>query len=91
MGFQRPDTLNHMRETKAEGGWGVVCTEYCSIHPSSDDSPGAYCTLWDEDDVRNLAGMTEAVHRHGALRRRRALVWWLFVSQPAYARGGHWV
>ena len=67
MGFQRPDTLNHMRETKAEGGWGVVCTEYCSIHPSSDDSPGAYCTLWDDDDVRNLAGMTEAVHRHGAL------------------------
>ena len=22
------------RETKAEGGWGVVCTGACSIHPS---------------------------------------------------------
>ncbi len=24
---------------KAEGGWGAVCTEYCSIHPESDDTP----------------------------------------------------
>src|SRR5215471_11527133 len=27
------------RETKAEGGWGVVCTGACSMHPSADDSP----------------------------------------------------
>ena len=26
------------RETKAEGGWGVVSTGAVSIHPSSDDS-----------------------------------------------------
>ncbi|MBT6203756.1 MAG: FAD-dependent oxidoreductase [Rhodospirillaceae bacterium] len=67
MGNQKPQTLNAMREIKAEGGWGVVCTEYCSIHPSSDDHPGAYCTIWDEGDVRNLADMTDRVHRHGAL------------------------
>ena len=30
MGWQRPNTLSRMREVKAEGGWGVVCTEYCS-------------------------------------------------------------
>ena len=30
------------REAKAEGGWGVVCTGACSIHPSSDDSPLPY-------------------------------------------------
>ena len=24
---------------KAEGGWAVVNTEYCSIHPESDDRP----------------------------------------------------
>jgi dimethylamine/trimethylamine dehydrogenase len=55
------------RETKAEGGWGVVCTGYVSIDPTSDDAPLPYSTLWDEDDVRSHAMMTEAVHRHGAL------------------------
>jgi dimethylamine/trimethylamine dehydrogenase len=55
------------RETKAEGGWGVVCTGYVSIDPGSDDAPLPYATLWDEDDVRSHSLMTEAVHRHGAL------------------------
>ena len=55
------------RETKAEGGWGVVCTGYVSIDPGSDDTPLPYATLWDEDDIRSHALMTEAVHRHGAL------------------------
>ena len=27
MGFAMPAIVNAMRETKAEGGWGVVCTE----------------------------------------------------------------
>ena len=55
------------RETKAEGGWGVVCTGYVSIDPSSDDAPLPYATLWDDEDIRSHALMTEAVHRHGAL------------------------
>ncbi|MFO1036337.1 MAG: FAD-dependent oxidoreductase [Geminicoccaceae bacterium] len=55
------------REVKAEGGWGVVCTGACSIHPTSDDSPLPMARLWDEADVRSHALMTEAVHRHGAL------------------------
>jgi dimethylamine/trimethylamine dehydrogenase len=55
------------RETKAEGGWGVVCTGACSIHPSSDDSPLPFARLWDNDDIRSHALMIEAVHRHGAL------------------------
>ena len=65
------NSMPHMRaafrEAKAEGGWGVVCTGYVSIHPSADDSPLPFATLWDEDDVRSHALMTEAVHRHGAL------------------------
>ena len=36
-------------------------------HPSSDDSPLPFATLWDENDIRSHALMTEAVHRHGAL------------------------
>jgi dimethylamine/trimethylamine dehydrogenase len=44
-----------------------VCTGYVSIDPGSDDAPLPYATLWDDDDVRSHALMTEAVHRHGAL------------------------
>jgi dimethylamine/trimethylamine dehydrogenase len=67
MGHTLPRTLAAMRGMKAEGGWGVVCTEYCSIHPSSDDQPYPFAALWDEGDVANLALMTEQVHAHGAL------------------------
>ncbi|MCR9127022.1 MAG: FAD-dependent oxidoreductase [Rhodobacteraceae bacterium] len=67
MGWQRPRTLAAMRATKAEGGWGVVCTEYNSIHPTSDDLPHAYASLWDDSDVRAHRLMTDAVHEHGAL------------------------
>ena len=67
MGYGLPNTVAAMRRIKAEGGWGVVNTEYCSIHPSADDSPYAFCTLWDEDDVTCQAMMTEGVHEFGAL------------------------
>src|SRR5246127_1577044 len=65
------NTMPHMRagfrETKAEGGWGVVCTGYVSVHPTTDDSPLPYATLWDDNDIRSHALMNEAVHRPGAL------------------------
>ena len=67
MGYERPRTLAAMRGMKAEGGWGVVCTEYCSIHPTSDETPFPFATMWDDEDVKNHAAMTEAVHEHGAL------------------------
>ncbi|MBL8894777.1 MAG: NADH:flavin oxidoreductase, partial [Rhizobiales bacterium] len=67
MGYLLPNTLAAMREVKAEGGWGVVNTEYCSIDPTSDDTPHPHATLWDEGDVRNMAVLTDGIHRHGAL------------------------
>jgi len=67
MGYRHPNALAAMRGMKAAGGWGVVCTEYCSIHPSSDESPHNTAALWDDGDVRALRLMTEAVHEHGAL------------------------
>ena len=67
MGYVRPQTLHRAREINAEGGWAVVCTEYCSLHPSANDDPHPQCTLWDENDVKTLADMTDRVHRHGAL------------------------
>ncbi|AWZ21170.1 probable methylamine [Roseovarius sp. TM1035] len=67
MGWMRPRTLAAMRGVKAEGGWGVVCTEYNSIHPTSDDLPHPSASLWDMSDVRAHTLMTEAVHAHGSL------------------------
>lgn len=67
MGYVLPRTHAAMREVKAEGGWGVVCTEYCSIHPTSDDSPFPFAALWDNDDIKAYALMVEKVHEHGAL------------------------
>ncbi len=67
MGYLKPQSGAALRAVKAEGGWGVVCTEYCSIHPSSDDSPYAFLSLWDEEDVGALAATAEAIHGHGSL------------------------
>jgi dimethylamine/trimethylamine dehydrogenase len=67
LGWQRPQAGAALRGVKAEGGWGVVCTEYCSIHPSSDDSPHAFLTLWEDADIPPLALTAEAIHRHGSL------------------------
>ena len=67
MGYNRPQMLAAMRGVKAEGGWGVVCTEYCSIHPSSDDMPFPHASIWDEGDISNLKLMTDAVHAQGSL------------------------
>ena len=66
-GNMMPHTRAAMREVRAEGGWGVVNTGYCSIHPSCDDAPLAYCRLWDDEDIKVHAMMVDAVHRHGAL------------------------
>jgi len=67
MGYLRPQMLAEMRGVKAEGGWGVVCTEYNSIHPTSDDLPHASAALWDGDDIASHRMMTEKVHAHGGL------------------------
>jgi len=67
LGWIRPRMVAELRGMKAEGGWGVVCTEYCSIHPTSDDMPHPYASLWDEGDIKAHSLMTEAVHEHGSL------------------------
>ncbi len=67
LGWQRPQAGAALRGVKAEGGWGVVCTEYCSIHPSSDDSPHGFLTLWDDADTVAVAQTAAAIHAHGSL------------------------
>lgn len=67
MAWRRPNALAAMRGVKAEGGWAVVNTEYCSIHPTSDNDSHAFAALWDKEDVAAHRMMTDAVHEHGAL------------------------
>jgi dimethylamine/trimethylamine dehydrogenase len=74
MGYMMPKTLAAMREVKAEGGWGVVCTEYCSIHPTSDNSPYPYATLWDDKDIKTQALMVEDAPEIKGLSFRRERV-----------------
>ena len=45
----------------------MVCTGAVSLHPSSDDSPLPFASLWDDRDIRSHALMTDAVHKHGSL------------------------
>ncbi|HXG29055.1 MAG TPA: FAD-dependent oxidoreductase [Nevskiales bacterium] len=66
-GSDKPGFQAAHRSLKAEGGWGGINTEYCSIHPESDDIHRVSARLWDEGDVRNLRAMTEHIHKYGAL------------------------
>jgi dimethylamine/trimethylamine dehydrogenase len=67
MGHVLPRSHAAMRGMKAEGGWAVICTEECEIHPTGDVAPYAEARLWSDDDIPALALMCEAVHAHGAL------------------------
>ncbi len=67
MGHRNPSSMAAMRGIKAEGGWAVVCTEECEIHPSTDVSPHAEERLWGDADIPHLARMADAVHEHGGL------------------------
>ncbi|RPJ25654.1 MAG: NADH:flavin oxidoreductase [Chloroflexi bacterium] len=66
-GHRMPQGMAAMRGMKAEGGWGVVCTEEVEIHHSSDLSPYFEGRLWEDGDIPALAWMVEAVHKHGSL------------------------
>ncbi|WP_342618514.1 FAD-dependent oxidoreductase [Rhodoferax sp. GW822-FHT02A01] len=67
MGHGKPQSLAAMRGVKAEGGWGVVCTEEIEISPYSETAPYMEGRLWDERDIPALRLMTDACHAHGAL------------------------
>jgi dimethylamine/trimethylamine dehydrogenase len=67
MGRVFPTSMAHMRGVKAEGGWGIVCTEQSDIHYTTDITPFTETRLWDDGDIPYLARMTEAVHAHGSL------------------------
>src|SRR6195256_6043713 len=66
-GSDKPGFQAAHRSLKAEGGWAGINTEYCSIHPESDDTHRLSARIWDEGDVRNLRAMTDHIHHFGSL------------------------
>ena len=66
-GYRDPSAAAEMRRTKSEGGWGVVFTEQCEMHHSSEITPFIELRLWEDQDMPMLAKMAEAMHEHGAL------------------------
>lgn len=67
MGYRDPSAEAAMRRVKAEGGWGVVCTEQVEIHPTSDITPFIELRIWDDQDIPALARIADAIHEGGAL------------------------
>ena len=67
LGHARPRAEAANRRVKAEGGWGVVCSQEVEIHPSADLTPYVEGRLWDDQDVPQHRMMTDAVHEFGAL------------------------
>ena len=67
LGHGRPRAEAANRRVKAEGGWGVICTQEVEIHPSSDLTPFVEGRLWDDKDIPQHRLMTDAVHEFGAL------------------------
>jgi len=67
LGHGRPRAEAANRAVKAEGGWGVICTQEVEIHPSADISPSIEGRIWDDRDIPQHRLMTDAVHEHGAL------------------------
>ncbi|SLN26175.1 Trimethylamine dehydrogenase [Falsiruegeria litorea R37] len=67
IGDAAPHVIAAMRGMKAEGGWGVVCTENLMVDAYSDIAPFAMQRLWDAGDVDVQRLTVDAIHEHGAL------------------------
>lgn len=66
-GYRDPSAVAAMRGSKAEGGWGVIFTEQCEMHHSSEITPYIELRLWDDDDIPQLAKMAGRMKEYGGL------------------------
>ncbi len=66
-GYRDPSAAAAMRGSKAEGGWGVIFTEQCEIHHTSEITPFIELRLWEDKDIPMLRRMSETMKTHGAL------------------------
>jgi len=66
-GYRDPSAAAEMRGIKAQGGWGVIFTEQCEMHHSSEITPFIELRLWDDQDIPMIARMADKMKEHGAL------------------------
>ena len=66
-GYRDPSAVAAMRGSKAEGGWGVIFTEQCEMHHTSEITPFIELRLWEDKDIPMLRKMSETMKEHGAL------------------------
>jgi dimethylamine/trimethylamine dehydrogenase len=66
-GYRDPSAMIKMRENKAAGGWGVICTEQVEIHHTSEITPFIELRMWDDRDLPVFERITKVVHDQGAL------------------------
>ena len=75
-----------MRGVKAEGGWGVVCTEEVEISPRGDRAPLRGPAVGRRATCPPLQLMAEAVHAHGALAGIELMLQRLRHAEPLQPR-----
>ncbi|WP_183962962.1 FAD-dependent oxidoreductase [Sagittula marina] len=66
-GYRDPSAAAAMRGIKSEGGWGVIFTEQCEMHHTSEITPFIELRLWEDKDIPMLAKMADRMKEHGAL------------------------
>jgi dimethylamine/trimethylamine dehydrogenase len=66
-GYRDPSAAAAMRGIKSEGGWGVIFTEQCEMHHTSEITPFIELRLWEDKDIPQLRKMSEKMKQHGAL------------------------
>ncbi|WP_298857981.1 FAD-dependent oxidoreductase [uncultured Sulfitobacter sp.] len=66
-GYRDPSAAAAMRGSKAEGGWGVIFTEQCEMHHTSEITPFIELRLWEDKDIPMLHKMSDKMKEHGAL------------------------
>ena len=66
-GYRDPSAAAEMRGIKSQGGWGVIFTEQCEMHHTSEITPFIELRLWDDADIPMIAKMADRMKEHGAL------------------------
>ena len=66
-GYRDPSAAAEMRGIKAEGGWGVIFTEQCEMHHTSEITPFIELRLWEDKDIPQLRRRSEKMKTRGAL------------------------
>jgi dimethylamine/trimethylamine dehydrogenase len=66
-GYRDPSAAAEMRGVKAQGGWGVIFTEQCEMHHTSEITPFIELRLWEDKDIPQLRKMSDRMKEFGAL------------------------